>query len=131
MRIIFLMSILILLVTNTAGAFGGYMEINYNFFDEEESNCPIRSTAVLHVWKDFDDWRVGGEFTVLLDSLSWKGVVPSGIPYAQTYKGYIEYKISNLTVGFNSWCTHWFEQSGFLSFAKDKVGLNASIKYEF
>jgi len=126
-----LIIMLLILVSPGAAALEGYIEADYNFLDEQSRNHLTRAILTLELWEDFGQWRIGGKYSARLSRLSWKGFVPSGVPIAQYYEGYIGYLIGKAKISLSSWCEHWFKQSGSAGIGQDTRGLNIRFRYNF
>ncbi|MFW5962055.1 MAG: hypothetical protein ACOCQR_00390 [bacterium] len=105
----------------------GYVSLDYN-------TSTGNTVGQIRLYQDLFNkrLRIGGHMTTDVNNFVLKdGYMPAGVPYAQYYEMFIEYKLSDRTMlHFNQWCNHWLDQ-GPKRNSQDNIDITVGITYSF
>ncbi len=125
--------LIIMSFSYTVQAIEGYIALDYNLMYEGGNQLARGGQGEIYLYKEIfnDRVRVAGRMKTDLMGFYLKGgVIPAGVPSAQTYDLEISYKVTDdITITLIEGCKHYFSQSGYSTY-NDKSYIRIRAKYE-
>lgn len=124
LKIILVSLFIIFFIVTPIQAVNGYVEVNYDTMEGTGQGI-IELDKAIH-----NNVKIGIKGVSDLYGFGIRMGLPAGIPFNQSYEGFLQVENKSFSIRLTTWCQHWFSQSGKYINA-DRSGFRISTRYSF